>query len=151
MSAPPAPDDPSGSPTKSAGSSGEARSSNRRNEFDVSLEDGTILTIKLTFWDKVMRMLLSKEEFEARMLEKIEKAKETHRRKVQSSPTLWLDQRMNRSQRKSNYNILILMSPVFDVYSCDFIVVIWTNELILRSKRKLNRKINWLSRCSRCL
>lgn len=81
-----APGEP-GSPAKSSSSSTESRV-NRRNEIDISLEDGTVLTIKLTFWDKVMRMLLSKEEFEARMLEKIEKAKETHRRKVQSSPTL---------------------------------------------------------------
>lgn len=86
MSSPSAPEE-SGSPTKSASSSNEARV-NRRNEFDITLEDGTVLTIKLTFWDKVMRMLLSKEEFEARLLEKIDKAKETHRRKVQSSPTL---------------------------------------------------------------
>lgn len=86
MSAPSTSGDP-GSPAKSASGSNESRV-NRRNEIDISLEDGTVLTIKLTFWDKVMRMLLSKEEFEARMLEKIEKAKETHRRKVQSSPTL---------------------------------------------------------------
>lgn len=89
MSTPSAPaeNDP-GSPTKSASSSNNETRGNKRNEFDISLEDGSVITIKLTFWDKVMRMLLSKEEFEARMIEKIEKAKETHRRKVQSSPTL---------------------------------------------------------------
>jgi hypothetical protein len=58
--------------------SGEAKKN--KNEFEITLEDGTKLVIKLTFFDRIMRKLLSKEEFEARLLEKIEKAKEAHRR-----------------------------------------------------------------------
>ena len=51
-----------------------------KNEFEITLEDGSKLVIKLTFWDRIMRKLLSKQEFEARLLEKIEKAKEAHRK-----------------------------------------------------------------------
>jgi len=53
-----------------------------KNELILTFEDGSTCTIKLNFWDRIMRRLLSKEEFEARMLEKIEKAKKAHRRKV---------------------------------------------------------------------
>jgi len=65
-----------GSPTESSGEDGKKS----KNEFEITLEDGSKLVIKLTFWDRIMRKLLSKQEFEARLLEKIEKAKEAHRR-----------------------------------------------------------------------
>lgn len=54
-----------------------------KNEYEVTMEDGSKLKIILTWWDKIMRKLLSRAEFEARLLEKIEKAKEAHRRTSQ--------------------------------------------------------------------
>ena len=52
------------------------------NEFEVTLEDGSKLVIKLNWKDKFMRFLLSKQEFEARLLEKIEKAKAVHQKNL---------------------------------------------------------------------
>lgn len=57
----------------------------RRNEVQVTLEDGSKLVIRLTWFDKIMRFLLSTDEFEARMLEKIEKAKLAHQKRLLAS------------------------------------------------------------------
>ncbi len=46
-----------------------------RNQFEITLEDQSRL-VRLSFWDRIIRKLLSKQEFEARLLEKIEKSQE---------------------------------------------------------------------------
>lgn len=51
-----------------------SRGNKCRNQFEITLEDESRLC-KLSFWDRIMRKLLSKQEFEARLLEKIEKTK----------------------------------------------------------------------------
>ena len=55
-----------------------------RNEFTVTADDGSKIVIRLNWFDRVMRCLLSKEEFEARLLEKREKALAKHRKSVQT-------------------------------------------------------------------
>ena len=57
--------------------------SGRRDRFEITLHDGTKTVYILTWFDKIMRLLLSKEEFEARMLEKREKVIEKHKKRSQ--------------------------------------------------------------------
>lgn len=42
-----------------------------RNTLIVTNDDGTDLVVKLTIMDKLLRILFSKQEWEARLLEKI--------------------------------------------------------------------------------
>jgi len=57
-----------------------------REEIQVNLEDGTPLVYHVSWFDrKIMRYLFSREEYEARLLEKIERFKEKNRRKMQTT------------------------------------------------------------------
>lgn len=49
------------------------------NEFTLDVGDGQTITVRLSIMDRIMRVLLSKDEFTARMLEKADKEREKFR------------------------------------------------------------------------
>lgn len=55
-----------------------------RDQVEVTASDGTILVVRLNWIDRIMRVLLSSYEWNARMVEKKEKVKAAYEKKKRS-------------------------------------------------------------------